>query len=469
MKRLVLGCALAVCVLACVIGAQLYANGVLQASGSEGARGDSAPTEHADDALASHLPIIEISTGGTQIEKETAIVAEMRVMDGAETNYSDDEPTVSSDIALKYRGNSSYLTFDKMSYRVTLLHDGESGADSRKTEESLLGMASDSEWVLYGPFLDRSFVRNKVMYDLARELMDWAPDSRYCELIVDGEYRGIYLLVEPVRNSTGRLGLTQFGLVSGETAYVLKRDREGTEANVLSTYGNEMGYTHQEMSIAYPSEANLTEPQYAWIENDFRRFEEALYGESFADPSTGYAAYIDVESFVDYYLLNEFAMISDASYLSTYIYKDLDDTLKLAVWDFNNGFDNYPWDIKEIDEFAVADNNWFDRLLEDRAFVDAVRTRWQELRAGIMSDAALVERVDGEYASLGDAVERNNEVWGYVYEEHLLNMYESETTGSTREDPSSPEEAVSMLKDTMLARASWMDEHLADLYARCVN
>ena len=471
MKRLVGGIVLAACVVAVVFGAQLLAPSASQASpdGAQTSRqqGTASPSEHAEDALATDLPLIELSTDGQRIGKEAPIVAELSVRDSGGTNYSDDEPTLVSDVALKYRGNSSYLTFDKLSYRVTLLEDGADGTESARREESLLGMASDSAWVLYGPFLDRSLVRNKVMYGIAREIMDWAPDARFCELIVDGEYQGIYLLIEPVRDSAGRLGLTQFGLVSGETAYLVKRDRESTEDNVIETYGILNGYTQQELSIVYPNEEEITDAQRSWIAGDLSRFEQVLYSDAFADPEVGYAAYIDVDEFVDYYLINEFAMISDAGYLSTYIYKDFDEKIKLVVWDFNNGFDNYPWDPKSTDEFVVAGNNWFDRLLQDRAFVDAVCQRWVELRSGILSDEALVERIEGEYASLGDAVERNTEVWGYTYHEDMLPSQAED--GSDRAEPSSPDEAVAMLEDTALARAAWMDEHLADLYAGCVN
>ena len=467
MKRVVFGVALAVVVVCVAACAESFAASI-GLIGDKEQLGEVAVVEEKESAESDELPLIKLSTNGQQIQKETSIVAELSIVDSG-MKANGEEPSLVSDIALKYRGNSSYLTFDKFSYRVTLLRDGEDGTESRKRDESLLGMAEDSEWVLYGPFLDRSLVRNRVMYGICREIMDWAPDTRWCELMVDDVYQGIYLLVEPVRNSVGRLGLAEFGLLSGETAYIIKRDRPGTETNVIETYGNANGYTSQEVSIAYPSEGNVTAEQRSWIVSDFTQFETALYGDSFADSNVGYAAYIDIGSFVDYLLVNEFAMITDASYLSTYVYKDLggDEKLKMCVWDFNNGFDNYPWDIKLIDEFHVVDGNWYNRLVQDRAFVDAVCERWTELRGSVLSNDAIVERIDLEYGSLGDALARNTEVWGYTYHESLLNMHEKD--GRTRDDPSSPEEAIAMLKDTALARAAWMDEHLDDLYAQCIN
>lgn len=465
MKRLLLGSFLAIALLVAVFAFQAISGQLGGTTWTNEPSNGPHEVQQAD----GRLPVLSIETDGQTVLKDQKIVARLEQYDGGLDAISGGDPSIEADIAFNYRGNSSYTTFDKLGYRVAFLKDGADGVDSAKQDECLLGMAEDSEWVLHGPFLDRSFVRNRVMYGIAREVMDWAPDTRFCELVVDGEYQGIYLAVESVRNSVSRLGMTQFGLISGGTAYLAKRDREGTEANAIETYGNLNGFTQQEVSISYPGESKLTDPQAAWIKNDLARFEEALYGDDFADPERGYAAYIDTESFVDYYLLNEFAMISDASYLSTYFYKDLgeNERLKMAVWDFNNAFDNYPWDIKRIDEFLVADSNWFDRLLEDRAFVDAVCRRWEELRAGVLSDDAVRARFEEEFISLGEAVDRNNEVWGYVYSEKL--MSENEEDGFVRFEPSSPEEAVEMVVNTALDRLRWMDAHLSDLYARCVN
>lgn len=463
MKRVMLG--IAVAVIACAVALALQE--AIEQAREQGRLDDLAASsvacDHADDAFCTHLPVVELFTKGQDVLKDATIVGSVAVIDHAEgANHVADEPTFSSDATIKYRGASSYSDFDKMSYRIELVRDG---AARKKANEEFLGMAADSDWVLYGPFLDRSFLRNWFMYGVARETLEWAPDTRFCELFVDGEYQGIYLAVEPVRNSEMRLRLTQFGLISGQTAYVLRRDREGSDLEAIDSYGNEMGHTHGQLFIVYPSYEDITERQREWIESDLDQFERALYADDFASPTLGYAAYIDVPSFVDYYLLNEFAMITDASYLSTFAYKNLNGTLRMTVWDFNNGFDNYQGFERSTEAFIVADNNWFDRLLQDRSFLDATIARWAELRAGVLSDSSIVSRLDAGYASLGDAIQRNNEVWGYTFNEKLL---ADDADGNPR-DPSSSEEALAQLKETALARAAWLDEHLPDLYASCVN
>ena len=186
MNRVVFGVALAVVVVCVAACAESFAASIGLIGDNE-QLGEVAVVEEKESAESDELPLIKLSTNGQQIQKETSIVAELSIVDSG-MKANGEEPSLVSDIALKYRGNSSYLTFDKFSYRVTLLRDGEDGTESRKRDESLLGMAEDSEWVLYGPFLDRSLVRNRVMYGICREIMDWAPDTRWCELMVDDVY-----------------------------------------------------------------------------------------------------------------------------------------------------------------------------------------------------------------------------------------------------------------------------------------
>ena len=165
-------------------------------------------------------------------------------------------------------------------------------------------MGKNSEWVLNGPFLDKTLIRNRLVYGLGREIFEWAPDCRYVELFIDGEYQGVYLAVEPVTNGESRLRLCEFALASGETAYIVKRDRVGTEENPLNVYGYYAGKINNSLYIDYPTKSNLTNKQQEWITNDIDTFERVLYGEKFDDPKEGYAKYLDVDNFVNYYILN---------------------------------------------------------------------------------------------------------------------------------------------------------------------
>ena len=263
--------------------------------------------------------------------------------------------------------------------------------------------------------------------------------------------------MEPITAGAERLDLNPFGLVSGATPYIVKRDRVGTEKNVLHTYGQTMGYTGQQLSVDYPGESSLTEQQRQWIEQDISSFEEALYSDYFDDPDIGYAKYIDVDSFVDYFILNEFALNHDAGVLSTYVYKEINGKIKLCVWDYNNAFDNYQWFDMECDEFFVVNSYWFDRLLQDRAFVERIVQRYEELRNGSLSDEHIQEVLDGGRALLGDAVERNYTLWGYSFADE------------TSQDPHNYEEAIAQLEDVIQRRLTFLDENITTLASGCIN
>ncbi|MBT9136247.1 MAG: hypothetical protein DDT34_01321 [Firmicutes bacterium] len=416
-----------------------------------------------DSAFSSHLPLILIDTAGQTIDRNVPVWATVAVIDNASRiNRVLDQPTMVIASTIRYRGSSSYLTFDKAQFRLEFFRRAHRNA---RRDVPLLGMQADSDWVLHGPFLDRTLIRNRLIYQVARRIMAWAPDTRFSEVFVDGEYLGVYLLTESVKVSPARISLARFGLLSGETAYLVKREAPGVNSNPIATFGAITGRTSNELSISFPPASRLSDAQRAWISHDISRFERTLYADHFADPSIGYAAFIDVDSFVDYYIINEFALIQDAGEFSTVVYKDLHGRLKMAVWDFNNAFENYPASLLADRGFVVAGNNWFNRLLQDRNFARRVIDRYRELRQGVLSDEALLGDIDGLVTELGDAVKRNFSVWGYTFYENLLSR---DADGLPR-DPRSHADALTQLRDSIVARGAFLDAHIEDLYTLAIN
>lgn len=408
----------------------------------------------------STLPVVLIDTENQQIVKEEKRFVKVAILDDASDVNDIYSPTAMVlDAKIKERGASSYL-FDKSQYRLEFYNESR----KKPLDYDFLGLGEHSDWVLNGPFLDRSLMRNYLMYKLSGEIMEWAPDCRFLELFVDGSYQGVYLAIEPVEAGASRLRLSPFGLVSGATAYIVDRERVGTEEAVIMTYGNIAGYTGNELSVQYPKGKKLTEQQKNWIENDISRFEKALYGDKFADPVVGYAQYIDIDSFVDFYILNEFAMNYDAGYLSTFAYKELNGKLKMCVWDFNNSFDNYVPNKMNVDQFYVKNSYWFDRLLQDRAFVDKVVERYRQLRENSLSNVHIDAVLNEAQETMGEAIDRNFAHWGYTFDSNMLI-----SAGDPDRNPHSYEEAVQMLKDTITGRLNFMDESIEQLYSDCVN
>lgn len=410
------------------------------------------------------LPVVHINTEGRRITKENKTWVSVAVTDadaGGKARSVMETPDWGAFATLNYRGASSYSQFDKKQYRMKFYRK-EGGTKSKEYE--FLGMGKNSEWVLNGPFLDKTLLRNRLVYGLGREIFPWAPDCRYFELFLDGEYQGVYLAIEPVTNGESRLRLCEFGLASGETAYIVKRDRSDSEEAPLYVYGHYAGKTNNELFIDYPTANKITERQRKWITRDIDRFERVLYSNTFADPDDGYATYIDVDQFVDYVVLNEAVMNNDAGNLSTYIYKELGGKLQIAPWDYNNCYDNYQWFAQDYEEIFIRDAAWFSVLLSDRAFVEKVVDRYEDLRAGILSEAYLFDRIDAYVEELGDAVERNYAIWGYTFYDKLMRD-ENEYHFS----PADYEEAIGQLKRSIHRRLNYLDTHITDLYAGCIN
>lgn len=410
------------------------------------------------------LPVVHIDTDGNQIVKENKIWAEISIMnqsaDGSPKNIFD-TPDYQSPITVNLRGASSYVGFDKQQFRIKFYKNrGETGSKNYK----FLDMGENSEWVLNGPFLDRTLLRNRMIYNVSRDILGWAPDTRFCEVFVNGEYKGVYLAVEPVTNGESRLRLNEFGLLSGETPYVIQRDRQGTEEDALNTYGKTSGKTYNELYITYPSTNDLTQVQREWIENDISKIEEVLYSDNFSDSKEGYAKYIDVDSFVDYFIINETVMNNDAGNLSTYAYKELGGKLQLTVWDFNNAYDNYQWFRQDYTQFFMQSNSWYDKLLTDRAFVDRIVKRYEELRGTVLNTEHFYNLIDEGQKELGEAINRNFAVWGYTFSDDLLVVEDGESR-----DPKSYDEAITQLKNAIITRFNFLDEHIVDLYNGCIN
>lgn len=411
----------------------------------------------ADGEFRTHLPIVSIETGGQEIpglnRDGATISADLEVRDGGTGNNAlADEPTLTSTALVRYRGNTS-LHFDKKSYRLKLVQE-----DGAANPRAMLGMPKEDEWILNGPFLDKSLLRNYMMMNLSGQVMENAPEVRFCELFVDGAYQGLYVMMESVSRSQAGIAKSVEG--RAETSYVVRMDRGGhVNLNNFTTYARILPY---KINVVYPTAANLTPEQLDYIQKDLSRFEKALYSLDYDHPKLGYRAYIDVGSFVDYMVLNEFFQNTDAGIFSTYLNKPVGGKLSMGpVWDFNNALDNYMDATRDGTGFTFPNRVWYHMLLKDPWFTKQVIQRYRQLRGTVLSEEYLMSYVDDTVAYLGDAVERNFSVWGYTFQPEygMLNP--------AQRNSGSHEQAVAQVKDFLHRRGAWMDQNIELLYQYC--
>lgn len=439
-------------------------------------------TDHGDEVFCTHLPLISITTDGPmpspyvldengnevltedlyRVMNYETVGADIKVFDSlTENNHLTDQAVISERCVIRTRGNSS-RSFDKKGYAVKLKE--ENLIDNKNV--SLLGMTADNDWVLNGPYLDKSLIRNYMCYNLAGEIMEYSPNARFCELYLNGEYQGLYLLLEKVGyNDDGRINITETDPELTDTSYILQLDRGAQDQlHSLNPFSYYTGFTWANrrgagaMEIIYPGKT-LTEEQAKYIEDDISHFEKALYSYDLADPKHGYPAYIDAGSFVDYFIINEFTLNYDAMSLSTYFYKDLRGKIGMVVWDFNSAWDFYREPLLENQTFALQNEFWYRYLFKDQEFVEQVISRYYSLRKDVLSDEYLLNYIDETIDYLGPAIQRNYEVWGYTFGTKY------DMLQPTERNPRNYDQAIDQLKTCIVKRGVYMDENIENLLA----
>lgn len=437
-------------------------------------------TDHDADTFCTHLPLMRITTDapmptpyilgedgkrisnedGFWLKNEERVTATVECFDQKEkNNHLSDAAAVLAKAEIWIRGSSS-RSFDKNGYGIELKEDDL----LTNLDASLFGMTADSDWVLHGPYLDKTLIRNYLCYNLAGEIMDYAPNVRFCELFLNDEYMGLYLLVEKIKyNEEGRITLSKTDPDIPETSYIVQADRRTQDAaKKIETFGRysyntkRWGEVYGQMEIKYPS-TTLTEAQREYIERDLSHFEKALFSYDFNDKERGYRQYIDVDSFVDYFLINEFALNYDAVGLSTFLYKDVRGKLHLCVWDFNSAFDNYEYSEAGTRTFQLQEKMWYSNLFKDEAFTEQVIQEYRRLRKTYLNEEYLLDYIDDTVEYLGPAIARNYEKWGYSFEQKY------DILKPTERNPRNYEDAVQQLKSCISHRLHYMDENIERL------
>lgn len=431
-------------------------------------------TSHADDTLCTHLPIVNINTNGTEIpgkpiydeeynvidytlaaDGTTTIKATLGVVDNEKTyNHLADNTENLGEVMIRVRGHSS-RRFDKPNYFIRFVNP-----DGTNNPKEFLGMDAHHEWALHGPFLDKSLIRNYMWYNIAGEMMEYSPNVRFFELILNGEYRGLYLALETVTSGKegARLSLSVNKKNNTFSGYALRLDWGDTEEeNKLYPFTNYTTRAKTQHELVYPGTKNITPELKETIKNEFSLFEKTLYSYDYNNEKYGYKNYIDIDSFVDYFLINELTCNYDAGSLSTYIYKDTGGKYKMCVWDFNSALDAYQEQPIPTDEFRLNSGLWYQMLFMDIDFTDRVVKRYYELRKTVFSEEYLFGFIDDTIEYLGPAIERNYEKWGYTFNPGYDLMH------PTERNPRNYDEAILQMKDFIRRRIAFMDENVESL------
>ena len=429
---------------------------------------------------STNLPIVWIEVGGDSIMRRDLIGGYMKIIHNGkgQFNYGDTvaHPGQHIDyegyIAIRHRGNTTYSLSPKKPYQFrTLSQPYEMGYDKKKV--SILGMGKDNKWALLAPYSDRSMLRDLLAFEAARPWMEYTPQGRFCEVYLDGTYYGVFILCELVSKGKHRLNLDDPGeegdaLTGG---YLLEVGTNDEPVHVsmhhpISPTGGTV-YSDRYIFFQYkePDYADMTLKQIQYINGAVDAMEDAFASPNFKDPEEGYRKYIDVQSFMDYQLINELAHNVDAYRLSAKLYKrrdSVDSRFKMALWDLNLGFGNcrhnqgYFTDnwISRMNSMLYQNGDimipfWWTRLIQDNEYVLARRARWKEMREGnLRSDRlwATIDSLANEVTCCG-AEARNSQAWPrwgvWVWPNHYVST--------------SYDDEINFIKEWLTERIIWLD------------
>ena len=411
----------------------------------------------------SNLPLIVIDTFGAAIIDEPKIPAYIEIFDNpGQRNNLSGKPAFAGDIGIEVRGQSS-RHFPKKSYGFEIRDNN--GEDMHV---SILGLPAECDWILYGPYSDKSLLRNHLAYTLTNQTGNYASRTRFVELFFiegyDAAYAGVYVLMEKIKRGPNRVDIAEpepaqenkIFEISNTGGYILKIDKVDD--------GDGYFITRHDIRIlyVYPPAGQITAAQQSRIKQYIDDFETTLVSDEFDHPERGYAAYIDTGSFIDYMLLREFFRDVDTYSFSTFMHKDREGKLKMGpVWDFNLGMGNCSFGYEgksqgwEIDRKGANRNTfWWRRLLTDQNFKNKAIQRWRELRTGVLSMENIFSVIDNAVLLLDEAQQRNFERWP------VLGIY---VWPNTEPYPETYAGEITNLKTWITERAAWMDDNMCTI------
>lgn len=404
------------------------------------------------DFTSSNLPIIFINTHGQEIVDDPRIVADMGIIyngPGERNNIDDPFNHYNGKIGIELRGATSQ-NYPKKPYRIeTIDENGENN------NVSLFGMPKENDWVLQNPYYDRTFMRNIIAYNLANKMGQYAPRTQPVEVFLDNTYQGIYVFMEKIKRDKGRVDIAKLDVddVAGDSltgGYIIKIDKTDGEDNEYWG-GKNVNYQYH-----YPKPAEIQPEQKEYIKDFVLDLERVMDTAQFEDPDVGYPHYLDVESLIDYFIINEVTRNVDGYRISTYMYKDKDRDGKVTplkmgpIWDFNLSLGVTNWDGNKTDGWNLdlliertaheyTPPFWWGIIVKTDKFQEQLLDRWTTWRQTVLDVETFHNYIDTVADTLEEAHARDYQKWNHG------NDFRNE---------------VDYIKTWLEGRIAWMDENI---------
>jgi len=422
----------------------------------------------------SNLPIVIITTKpGETIKNEPKITADMKIIhngDGLRNSVSDSGNVYTGKVGIEIRGKYS-ASLPQKPY----------GFETRDIAGNnlnvpLLDMPAENDWVLLANYNDKTFLRNVLAFDIFQKMGNYSPRTRYCEVVLNNEYQGIYILGEKIKEDSVRVNIAKLtpqdntgdDLTGG---YIIKNDYFTEQDSWLSNF-SPLNKPGAEVHFVYydPKPEELTEQQKTYIQGFINTLETVLYHPFFKAPVFGYKAYIDINSFADYFIIGEISRNVDAYKKSRFYYKNKDSKDGLLhsgpVWDFDwawrnlkencihfNQTDGSGWAYK-VNECSAwpTPPSWEIRLLQDSEFANLIHNRYFDLRNSILSQTGLEYTIDSVADLINEAQNRHFLKW------KILGI--NAGTPETGTQPLTYSGEIEKFKEWINTRLTWLDANM---------
>ena len=416
---------------------------------------------------STNLPLVLIQTNGQDIIDEPKINVDFKIINNGvgQLNHPLDSANEYNGVAgIEIRGSYS-ATLPQKPYGVETRNSfGENN------NVSIFNMPDENDWILLANYNDKTFLRNILAFDLFTKMGHYAPRTKLCEVVINDIYQGIYVFTEKIKRDKNRVDIAKLDLDDnlGDSltgGYIFKIDYWNNSNSWLSNYNNP-NFPNDAVRYVYnyPDYDEITFPQKTYLQNKVSEFEDALWGSDFTDSILGYRKYINVRSFLDYFIVNEFARNVDGFKKSRNLHKDKDskDSLIHAgpVWDFDwaykdhnaNMLNGSGWRHDYSGPSDVKPPGWYIRLIQDTTFANELSCRYFNLRNTILDTNNLFLYIDSMANLVAQAQSRHYTRWPILG----INV----GTPEIGNQPNSYQEEIIKFKNWISDRLFWLDNNM---------
>lgn len=401
---------------------------------------DPEPEVPGQPAVREHMPEVYIETEGRKpINHRSQYVKGSIRIEDLEHWYSD-VAVFEAPMQIRGRGNTTWTNFPKKPYKIRL-----------DESASIFGCHKDKDWVLLANYSDKSLMRNRLGLKLSEVCgLEWTPKAFSVVVYLNDTYMGVYDLVEHKEAGNHKI---EIDISKGE-CYLEIEAKKDKPVWFDTKYMN--------IPIMFNEPENPSDELLTFIKGRFAGFEQSLLSEDFSNPTTHYSNYIDVDSFINNYIVQEVAKNIDGDlFKSLFLVKRQNQPIKFChEWDFDLAFGNCDylhyhqgatntyagWFIRNHSQEGL-NTGWYYHLFKDPEFKQKVKKRWIELYPQM---CALTEYIDTLHIELKTAAEKNFKRWG------TLNVYvwpNAKVLGDYDKE-------VEYLKDFYIKRLEWMNEYI---------